>query len=381
MSLFAFGSNGSGQLSLSHREDVSVPTKCVLSSQQEPPCFITAGGNHTLILFPHGELYAVGLNSSLQCCHPRPTDFIETFTLIPSPNTQHFSFTGGWGLCAAGWEFSIFVSEDLHRVYSSGSGPKGELGLGLNLTSTAAFSQLPTLIPDFPPPGTSIVAISASLDHVVAVLSTGEAYGWGNARKGQLGESALAIVWSPTKIEGIQFPIARAVCGREFTFLIDDSGSHHVVLGGKKWGLKTNAPLSATEDGRSELEGYTYVGASWSGIYVLLKNGSIKAWGRDDRGQLPPKDLPPVRRLAAGSEHVVAVTSAGSNEREKLVAWGWGEHGNCGSADPRTGKGKDIVDIVHYIDISSQADTNERGNNKRICMVGAGCATSWVWME
>lgn len=82
MSLFAFGSNGSGQLGIGHDEDVSVPTRCLFEEGQTPSeeengtqaktiSCIVAGGNHTLILYQDGSVYAAGCNEDGRCGHHR----------------------------------------------------------------------------------------------------------------------------------------------------------------------------------------------------------------------------------------------------------------------------------------------------------------------
>lgn len=86
--------------------------------------------------------------------------------------------------------------------------------------------------------------------------------------------------------------------------------------------------------------------------------------GRNDHGQLGPPDLTNICEIAIGSEHVVAIDASGN-----ALAWGWGEHGNCG---PGT-NGGDVKDRWNVI-VSSQY----LPENSKIITVGAGCATSWI---
>lgn len=89
--------------------------------------------------------------------------------------------------------------------------------------------------------------------------------------------------------------------------------------------------------------------------------------GRSDHGQLPPRGLPNIEQLAAGSEHVVALTKAG-----EVISWGWGEHGNCGGNIDENGdvKGRWNVIPTHHLDESM-----------KVLGVGAGCATSFFWTD
>ena len=100
--------------------------------------------------------------------------------------------------------------------------------------------------------------------------------------------------------------------------------------------------------------------ASWSNVYILESStNKVKALGRDDHGQLPPKQLPGVWTMAAGSEHCVGLTPEG-----RVVAWGWGEHGNCGRKSDETGQGWSVLPLPLA----------------RAAGVGAGCATTFIWI-
>jgi protein ATS1 len=73
-----------------------------------------------------------------------------------------------------------------------------------------------------------------------------------------------------------------------------------------------------------------------------------------------------VRELAVGSEHVLALVDGG-----KVVAFGWGEHGNCGPVADKRGDVKG-----RYIEIPVPGE-----EGSEVVGVGAGCATSWVVMS
>lgn len=347
--IFALGSNGSGQLGLGHQEDVSFPTKVLFEEDISSlePCKIVAGGNHTLILFNDGSLYAVGDNSDGRCglgsCHER----VDTFrrVSINSGSDQITKFQD----CSATWEASTLITED-GRVFCCGTGRKGELGQG----KAAISSNIPQEIPDFPPQQTEVIDLAACVSHTVAVLSDGSVYGWGAGRKGQLGEPK-GNVWTPRNIEPIPFKAARAVCGRDFTVIVGEQrGGSSLFLGSHKPFEISELPLT--------LPMWKDIGARWSGVHVLYEDGTLQSWGRDDHGQLATQDLPKLDRLAVGSEHVVARTSSG-----KVIAWGWGEHGNCGVFSSGTGETQDRWNVIH-IDGDPQA-------------VWAGCATSWIYVK
>lgn len=357
--LYAIGSNGSGQLGIGHKEDVSVPKEVLFfkdkpSSTGQP--VVRAGGNHTLLLFPDGALFSAGdhaagarglVDTSHQSgsCVTKFQFGLEQLETVAQQKVVHI---------AATWEASFIVTEDCNglktQVYSLGTGSKGELGLGEFIFRTST----PQLIKDFPPAGTEVIDLAASVSHIVAVLSNGEVFGWGSGRKGQLGKPE-GIFHHPRKISDINFRVVRVVCGREFTHLMSASGQS-TVLGSDKWDIRKFAP--------GEINDWEEVGTSWGSILVLKHSGEIISWGRNDHGQLAPANLPTVSHIAVGSEHTLALTNDGD-----VIAWGWGEHGNCG---PHTIDG----DVKGRWNVVASSRYLPQGSS--ITGIGAGCATSWI---
>ncbi|KAJ5320111.1 hypothetical protein N7508_000394 [Penicillium antarcticum] len=422
MKLFAFGSNGSGQLGIGHTEDVSTPSQCLFetdvaetaTAQHEKTTLtdildddivhIAAGGNHTLLMTKSGAVYVAGCNID-ERCGPQYQDQDE------DGNISHFrrfilkdSTTGSeistFKCVSATWEGTIAVAstpqsqtqllgipEPQDRVYITGLSPKGTL-----THDTTTPVQPGTFISDFPPRGTSITSLSSSMAHTIAILSNGDVYGWGGSRKGQLGAGnrGSKIVCQPRKFD-VPFPVKGGVCGREFSVVWGSAGDVYVFAdSGMKWGV-TGIPkvLSGLSDsvGAEDVCGGARghipfasagIGASWHGVYVhvapasapastpILAPGSIIAWGRNDRGQLPPPTLPSTAHLAVGSEHVLALLEHG-----QVAAFGWGEHGNCGPDTDTQGNVSGTYNIVPLPDTVSAA-------GERVIGVGAGCATSFM---
>ncbi|KAJ5402457.1 uncharacterized protein N7487_008353 [Penicillium crustosum] len=416
MRLFAFGSNGSGQLGIGHEEDVSTPTQC-LFEQSEPSqgsqistiqntnladeseiITIAAGGNHTLLLTTSGSIYAAGCNEDGRCGphgatkNPKEPESDNNGNILcfrriilsdPVSDTEVSKFKH----VSATWEGTIAVasvprrssndvvngydSDTEDRVFVFGSSPKGELGLGSDNPTPVPG----TCIPSFPPTGLRITALASGMAHSAAVLSNGDVYGWGGARKGQLGKEnrEARIAYSPVRI-CVPFFAEAVACGREFTVV---SGRGRGDGQGEECGGRRGAIFYR----------YTGIAASWHGVYVHaapglgrvkpsttdaqtdsdsdLVGGSIVAWGRNDRGQLPPPDLPTPAKLAVGSEHAIALLGDG-----RVAAFGWGEHGNCG---PGTDSQGNVSGTYNVISLPEAV-----GVDGRVVGVGAGCATSWI---
>ena len=349
--IHAFGSNGAGQLGIGNQMDTSFPQICLFAGPdpQEPLgriSSITAGGNHTLILSESGGIYASG--SFFQGHEEATLDLYTTQRqrfrrlVTPDPKVQ---------FCSALWEASVLVNRH-QQILTQGKGTRAELGTGE--VDSSCWLEVQT----FPPPSTHVVDLASGVGHTVVVLADGEAWGWGDGRKGQLGEPSQ-IVYAPRKIKNVEFPVVRAVCGREFTYLVGEAGEgRHAILGSDKWSIRTDAPRGIPK--------WSEIGAGWGSILVLKTNGKIVSWGRNDHGQLAPSGLPNIKQIAVGSEHVLALTGAG-----RVLSWGWGEHGNCG---PDVDKAGDVKGRCVKIPVQIDHDSEVVG-------VGAGCATSFIVVE
>ena len=369
--LWAFGSNGAGQLGIGHTKDVSTPQICIFpdghgSELPGRPMKIVAGGNHTLLLLDEGirngddmvgTLYYAGIqrDGSVQ---PRPPGVPQSKITFQK---AHVSVSGHQiRNCSAFWEGSVFVNME-NEIYTTGLGSKGELGLGENeagkgISDSEGLRILQKFPPDLDLGISQIVDVASGVDHTVVVLQSGWVWGWGNGRKGQL-YAPWGFSWAPQKfIPGLPgHAVERAVCGREFTFLLQGGGRCE-TLGSDKYGVKSQTPVYVSY--------WKDVGASWGSIFVLKKDGKIESWGRNDHGQLAPPDSPDIEQFAVGSEHVVALTKEGT-----VICWGWGEHGNCG------------VDINENGDVKGKWNEIPIDQHNKVLGVGAGYATSFFWTE
>ena len=342
--LYAFGSNGSGQLGIGTMKDTSFCQRCLFDGTDELPVQISrivAGGNHTLVLLKNGDIY------SSEACYEDGQDDHDDPKYVFHKRLHSSKIK----LCSALWEASVVV-DDKDQIFSHGKGPNGELGTG------AVDQPVWQKITTFPPSGTHIVDLASGIGHTIAVLSNGEVYGWGNGRKGQIGEPA-EIVQCPRKIQNLAFSVKRAVCGREFTYLVGEPAEGcHTVIGSNKWNVRSDAPSGVLD--------WTDIGASWGSIFVLKVNGKIVSWGRNDHGQLTRPVLPHVKHMATGSEHVLVLTNRGD-----VLGRGWGEHGNCG---PNTDKAGDVKNGWDRMPKDPEVSPQVVG-------VGAGCATSFYWTK
>ena len=349
--LYALGSNGSGQLGVGHTDDLSEPqtvsradTNSLWDAKQ-----LAAGGNHTVILCDDGKVRATGNNEDGRC---GLKDLTQTtrFTEVELTKSKAGK-PADVKQVSASWSSTVLLCID-GNLHTCGTGNSGELGLGPDVIRAPTLQR----IPDFPPLGTEVIFIASGMSHAVAILSNFEIYGWGNGRKGQIGEPGQ-VVWSPRKIGGIDFGATQAVCGKDFTLIAGEPSTGQIMVLGPnskdRFGIQANVPASLMD--------WKTITASWGSICALA-SGETVAWGRDDHGQLPPPGILEIESIAAGSEHCLALTKTG-----KVLTWGWGEHGNCGT--PTDEKG----------DVRGR--WNEIGVPGRVSRIWAGCATSFIQAE
>ncbi|QIW95692.1 hypothetical protein AMS68_001210 [Peltaster fructicola] len=341
--LYAFGSNGAGQLGIGHTEDVSAPELVICADNPQATVKkIAAGGNHTLILYQDATVRASGNNEDGRIGLQEPCIFMRPELVIlheaTSPIREFYDI-------AATWSASYFVAMDRRTIHVCGTGEHGELGLGSGVT---AASQPRTIkFPD------TIENIAACLSHAVVVLTNGEVWGWGQGRKGQLGEPNEEW-WTPRRISKLSFPAVKALCGAYFTCILASNEDGRIsVLGSSvrdRFGLRSGIPASVL--------GWTDAAAAWGSMFVL-RGSELVAWGRNDRGQLPPPGIPSIKKIAAGSEHWLVLTTD-----SQVLSGGWGEHGNCG--EPTDNRG-----VVH-------GRWNVVFSGKTVEHIFAGCATSFL---
>lgn len=341
--LYVLGSNGSGQLMLEHKEDVSTAQ---LADQPHGKVHqIAAGGNHTIYVGSNGKVTAHGSNGSGQC------------NLYHGEGLESYrGASKGYSDVSATWTASILLEADGGLLFSCGEGLHGELGLGQETKQTTSLRQ----ISESWSPTNRPIQLTSSMAHTVVVLCNGDVWGWGKNRHGQLGEPAVDV-WLPRKIQGIPFSAKKAVCGKDFTCVIGDpsEGKIHFLGHGRsnaRFGLPSSLPQA--------MPGWKDIAASWGSMFIVTANDELVGFGRNDHGQLPPPRLPQVQAIAAGSEHCLALPQLSS---DVVLAWGWGEHGNCGTPTDKNG---DVAGRWNEIEVRSLNTS-----------IFAGCATSFMVTE
>lgn len=371
MTLYSFGSNGCGQLGQGHTDDTDTPHPIRFANTATAPMLtglikLAFGGNHTLLLDgASGRLFGTGDNLYAQLgllpseVQSTTTEFVELRLPKGARPVDHV---------AAGWEFSVVITDD-GGVYTTGKGPKGELGNGnSDIKQHREFLKVYQF--DYSQPGGKVVKVVASMAHVVVLLESGELYGWGVSRKSQLGlvnvitgiaTRPVAIDFNPAGSHNICKAVDVA-CGRTFTLVLGetkDQTQSVILLSNDKTMTKVIEEVSALDHNRSDP--IVSVAAGWSAIYLLSKSGRLFSTGNNSHGQLGPVDKTALRfsSQSAGTEHFLGISQNGNST---VNTWGWGEHGNCG---PQYGEDRPKGEVYEVFNGVARA-------------VYGGYASSWI---
>ncbi|KAF2006964.1 RCC1/BLIP-II [Amniculicola lignicola CBS 123094] len=379
--LYSWGSNGECQLGLGGESNIVEDPSQAIGYPRRLHQRITslqAGANHTLIRSEHGTVFAAGDNTDRQLGY-RPG---RTHTTVEDRLPYFHRRYRNIDFVAATATSTAYIVNPGNKhnrtrqamIITEGTGKFGELCRGKEETTahmdaaytdtiwdseqfdvTTVANYLPGKVEDF----------AAGLHHYVAVMRNGDVYGWGKSQNGQLGEmldqSTRKDTKSynyPTKLD-VPFRAVRAVCGKDFTYVIGDPKEGvHIVFAKETSKVRKDMPL------QGHVKDWKDIGATWQDLFVLDKQGAILSWGPARNWQSVPDNLPPIKKMAVGSAHVLALTRDG-----RLLAWGWATHGNCGPTR-NMNKAGFISNTWHDFQLQGA-----------VVDIGAGFATSFALIE
>ncbi|KAI8972647.1 regulator of chromosome condensation 1/beta-lactamase-inhibitor protein II [Pilobolus umbonatus] len=323
MTLYGFGSNGSGQLGVGYTEDVNTPTPCIGLPDNDSIKKISGGGNHSAVITQTGRLFMTGYSQLGEGKTEK-----KEWTVYREIESCY-----RWDDVVCGWSFTLLLSKG--RVYGIGTSRWYELNEEIE------YEDIKELDPQL----TDIIQISCGWRHGIALNKQGEVFGWGWGKHGQLGTQAASVKYKHTKyrhhvhkIEMSQ-PIAQIACGHVHTLMRGYDGRVSGMGSNKYNQLDCPDTLS------------THIDAGWHHSVSIDTEGTLRMWGRNDHGQL--MQLPDIVQISCGSEHTLAV-----KKNKDVIGWGWNEHGNCTGTVPST---------VEPVIITVSEST----------LLGTGCATSW----
>jgi alpha-tubulin suppressor-like RCC1 family protein len=249
---------------------------------------------------PTGSLYAFGLNQFGQLgnttgngpygnLHPNPTP-----TLVSLPGAM-----GQISQIAVGGNHTLALTSS-GQLYAFGVNRQGQLGNTTNNGNDNA-NPTPSLV-TLPGASGPITQIAAGFAHSLAVTSTGQLYSFGSNDKGQLGKATNSGNGTPNPtptqvtIPGLptEFgPVVRVAAGAYSSFALTSNGQVY------SFGWNNEGQLGREQDSRP----------GPSPRLVIF---------RDATG--------PVKQIAGGGEHTLALTSTG-----QFYSFGWNNEGQLGN--------------------------------------------------
>ncbi|HWF32128.1 MAG TPA: hypothetical protein VG188_06195 [Solirubrobacteraceae bacterium] len=258
---------------------------------------------------------------------------------------------------AAGNGASLALTSD-GRLYSFGENLYGELGRALGSGSEAA-NPTPARV-NLPGAGSGerIVEVAAGGAHSLALTSTGQLYAFGRNFYGQLGSTTgngsdtANPTPAPLVLPGASGPVSEIAAGEDHSLAVTSTGQLY-AFGSNRFGQLGNPSGSGTELAnptplRVSLPGavgpVVQVAAGFAHSLALTSTGQLYAFGSNEFGQLGsagnsgtanatpltevvlPGATGPVRQIAAGAFHSLALTSTG-----QLYAFGQNSSGQLGT--------------------------------------------------
>ncbi|KMZ41850.1 MULTISPECIES: hypothetical protein [Bacillales] len=256
--VWAWGANNYGQLGdgTTVQKNVPVQVKGLTKTTR-----IAAGMNHSVALKADGTVWSWGLNNEGQLGNSTYTNSVTPVQVVGLTDVSEI---------AAGKYHSLALKKD-GSVWIWGA--------------FGTRDNKPNKVGDL----TDIRAISAGGIHNLAVKKDGTVWAWGENSSGQLGNNSTTSNYStPTKTYGLS-NIVSVAAGEYHSLALDVNGKVYA------WG---NGYSGQIGDGNSMIRivpmnvlELTEIVEIASGSYAnhnlaLKRDGTVYAWGKNDRGQL-----------------------------------------------------------------------------------------------
>ncbi|CAH0477266.1 unnamed protein product [Peronospora belbahrii] len=280
--LFSCGQNNYGELCLGHCNSTGKLERVPLFSTKA--IHDVAGGNEVLaVVMKDGAVYTCGLNKSGQCGNGT----FEERVVIATPVHALRGFAISMIAAANGCEHMLAVSSD-GAVYSWGYNDCGQLGLGLTVVKSHTPRMIDSLREKY-----HVTTAAVSYHHSAVVTSAGELLTFGMNDSGQLGLDHAQHQHTPqlvlslsnqviTKVAcGLYHTVAITVGGAVYSFGKNDYGQ--LGLGHAR---DTKVPNRVKMSPGESDEKIVAVSCGYYHTVSISEQGKLITWGRNDYGQL-----------------------------------------------------------------------------------------------
>ncbi|GFT97548.1 e3 ubiquitin-protein ligase HERC2 [Nephila pilipes] len=239
-----------------------------------------------------------------------------------------------------GGEQTLFIVTTEMKVYATGYGSGGRLGIG-----GADSVSTPTLLESIQDIAIKKVAVNSGGKHCLALTVHGEVYSWGEGDDGKLGHGTRNSCDRPKKIESISGKeVIDIACGGAHSACITSSGELFTWGKGRYGRLGHGDSEEQLKPKRVELlVNYSVIdvacGSGDAQTLCITDNDCVWSWGDGDYGKLGRGGSDgckiPVKidaltgmgviKVECGSQFSVALTKSGS-----VYTWGKGDYHRLG---------------------------------------------------
>ncbi|MBI0086682.1 RCC1 domain-containing protein [Bifidobacterium polysaccharolyticum] len=336
--VYAWGNQASGSLGNDKTSGTATtPVRITENDAIKGKIFIavSAGDAYSMALASDGTVYTWGSNGKGQLGNGTTTD-----SAVPVKANLDANITA----ISAGRSYAMALASD-GTVYTWGNNQYGQLGNG---SSDNSDHSSPTKVSTL----SGITAISAGFTTGTALDSQGHAWAWGRNEKGQLGNGTLNDNPTPARVQdlGTGQPDTRSYiaisAGYQHVLAID---TDHDVYGwgsGTAIGSSTDSNVSTKGSTKisfgDDVVNITAISAGDDGSEAIDDSGRIYTWGKEGYGQLGnninnndawqtnPKAITLAQSVkacavATSSHHQTAIGSDGL-----LYTWGYNYYNQIG---------------------------------------------------
>ncbi|KAF9060521.1 RCC1/BLIP-II [Rhodocollybia butyracea] len=298
--------------------------------------FVSAacGRNHTILIGSDGQVWTAGANPLGQCGHSACSE-VTSFKAVSGfgPDGEHATSA------SAGITFSLVLVES-GKVFSFGSGEKGQLGNGSTGERITTGNKVAFDIVDYPYyikelDGKKIVEISSGHQHSAAVDDEGYVYVWGYNGYCRLGLGNQVDILKPKVVPQFSGPnkatMGKAVvCGPSNTVVVDRQGMYWMAGKWKNSGEgSSGSPYSSfrfIQDIMACKISHAACGGVTHWVITPDDDGMMTvAWGQNaSNGELglgpeePKSSTKPTKHIPLEGIHVLQI-AAGQNTTVFLV--------------------------------------------------------------
>ena len=334
--VYAWGRNNYGQLGDGTNTERDVPAQVNLPSGTVVTDLSTATW-HSLVVTSTGAVYAWGWSSPNYGSTPTPITFPSGVTVTN---------------VAAGYAFDLALTST-GQVYAWGRNNYGQLGNGTTTErTTPGLVNLPT--------GTTATAIAAGYGHAYALTSTGTVYAWGQGGFAQIGDGATSNRSTPVQVHLPTGVTPTAItAGLDHGLALADSGDVY-AWGRNNYGqIGDGTTTNRTTPVQVHLPTGTTAtvvvsGAAADHSFAVVTGGEVYAWGRNQQGQLGDGSITnrtapvlvsiPTTAAATGALAAGLTSSAGVVNYQPALGWGANDVGQVG--DGSTTERHTAVDVA-----------------------------------